>query len=317
MKFADLRREYESEVLGELIFGIVVELAGQICHRYPEAIYNDGLAWDEQSVSDLAQDVALHQLLDGGQIDYIFAEEKSVQSVRRLLTRLIKRALHKRRTVTPVDRLVKRIEKLADTGRIERVPGPVSVYRAVGSIAVWKPLTQQQVYAAVHAAVGVPVLYSRKNVSRETQIFGTPSLERVLEAFFSACPAIADMELRRILEILLTPWVPTILVPFDELFDTVDAPMTETDIAELENNVSSWVDGLSDQECLVFYYRSRELRDDDAAEHLGRSRATVINIRTRVLASASTLLSAMDERLYKEAVLLAQELCAKRLGEQS
>jgi len=316
--FDDLRREYDDFVVGELVFGLVRELARAICRRYPESVYNDGLSWNDETIDDLAQEVVLNHLLDEGQLDYIFTEARSIESVRRLLTRQIKRALHKRRLVTPIDRLLKRVAALAVDGRIERVTGPPVVYRPRGSTAVWLPITPRQENAAVNAASGIPVLYSRLDTNRESQVFTAPSLEKALKAFFSVCPAVTEQELRKIFEKLLTPWTPTNLVPLEESHQTPAQPMMDiTTITELDAAVASWVDGLTVEECAVYYVRSRNLPDAVAAERIGKSRPTVVNIKQRVLKSAGEeLLGDLEPHLHLEAVKLAQEHCAQRLEGQ-
>jgi len=318
MTFDNLRHEYDEFGVGELIFGLVLELAGTICRRYPESTYNGGLTWDDETISDLAQEVVINHLLDEGQLDYIFTEARSVESVRKLLTRQVKRALRKRRPITPIDRLLKRVAALAAGGRIETVAGPATVYRPLGSTAVWQPITSQQEKAAINAASGIPVLYSRLDTNRESQVFTTPSLEKALDAFFSACPALTEQELRQIFEKLLTPWAPTSLVPIEDSYGTPEQPMIDTTtIAELDAAVTTWVDGLTVEECVVYYFRSRDLPDGVAADRIGKSRATVINIKQRVLESAGKqLLADLEPRLHVDAVKIAQEHCARRLGEQ-
>ena len=316
MTFSELRREYEKHRVGETIYGLVLELAGRVSRKYPTQIYNGGLAWDEQSVGDLAQEVVLNHLLEEGQLDYIFAEATTLESVRRLLTRQVKRALHKRRPITVIDRLLKRIDALADKGSIERIAGVITTYRLLGSTAEWRPIDSHQVTAAVNAAIGIPVFYSRLDSSRESQIFTTPALESAVKAFFSVCTVLNEQELRRILEKLLTPWAPTSLVPIEDSFETMDHSVIVTDISELDDAASAWVNALTDEECWVYYYRSRDLPDGAAAERIGKSRATVINIKQRVHEKAKNqLVVDLDPRLHLDAVILAQEHCARRVGE--
>jgi hypothetical protein len=315
MTFIELRREYEKQRVGETIYGLVLELAGRVSRRYPARVYNGGLAWDEQSIGDLTQEVVLNHLLDEGQLDYIFAEATTLESVRRLLTRQVKRALHKRRPITVIDRLLKRIDALADKGSIERIGGAIPTYRLLGSVAEWSPIGSHHETAAVNAAAGIPVLYSRLDSSRESQVFTTPALETAVKAFFSVCPVLNEKELRRILEKLLTPWAPASLVPIEYSLETMDQPVIDIDISELDTAVSAWVKALTDEECWVYYYRSRDLPDSAAAARIGKSRATVINIKQRVLEKASQLLVDLDPRLHLDAVKLAQEHCALRLGE--
>lgn len=316
MTFEDLRAEYENHGIGDLLYGLLLDLAGAICRKYPEAVYNGGLSWDDHSVADLAQEVAVNRLLKEGQLDYIFAEARDVESVRRLLTRQVKRELHRRRQTTPIDRLLARIDGLVADGKLETVQGAIKTYRQIGSSASWVPLTPQQEIEAANAARGIPVLYSRLDSIRESQIYTPPALRQALEAFFSVAPVLTEKELRKILENLLTPWTPTSLIPIENSHEIQDDPMNKTSLADIDEAASNWVSGLTDEECWVYYYRSLDLPDGAAATRIGKSRPTVVNIKQRVLERAGTeLLVDLDPVDHLDAVKLAQEHCARRLGE--
>lgn len=316
MTFDDLRTEYERLGIGERIYGIILGLAGAICRKYPEAVYNEGLAWDEHSVSDLAQDVAVNRLINEGQLDYIFSESRTIESVRRLITRQIKRELHHRRRITPIDRLLVRIEGLVEAGHVELVPGATPTYRSVGSGAIWSPITPLEESLAVAAATGIPILYSNPDATRESQIFTASALRQVLEAFFTVAPSLTEQELRRILEKLLTPWTPANLVRIEDHDEIQDQPMSAVLVLEISETARTWVDGLSDDECWVYYYRSMDLPDARTAARIGKSRSTVINLKKRVLERATAeLLADLDPRHHLDAVRFAQEHCAHRLGE--
>jgi len=316
VRFEELRDEYHETVVGDLINDLVLSLTGSICWRYPEAVYNDGLSWDEHSISELAQDVVVNRLIAEGQVDYIFAEATTTESVRRLLTRQIKRELNHRRDRTPIDRLLERVKTLATAGDPELSHEAFLTYRQVGSAASWTPMTSQQATDAVNAARTIPILYSRTDTSRESQIYTTPALREVLASIFSVVEVLTEKELREIFERLLTPWTPTNLVPIDESDIAQDEPMSESTYVELSEAAHSWVASLSGDECWVYYYRSLDQPDAVAAARIGRSRPTVVNIKQRVLQrAAEDFLSTIDSGLHIEAVRLAQEHCARRLGE--
>jgi hypothetical protein len=314
--FDELRAEYEQRGIGDLIYGLVVDLSGAICRKYPESVYNSGLSWDQHSIADLAQEVVINRLIDEGQLDYIFTEARNTESVRRLITRQVKRELHRRRPATPIDRLLTRIEGLAASGDIEQVPGATPTYRPVGSTASWAPLTPRQETDAANAAAGIPILYSRIDATRESQIYTTPALRQALAAFFTVAPALSELDLRKILERVLTPWTPTSLVPIESSHEIQDDPMIDDSLTDIDEAAGTWVGRLSTEECWVYYLRSLDLPDSAAADRIGKSRTTVINIKQRVLESAGVeLLADLDPRHHLDAVRLAQEHCARRLGE--
>ena len=317
MRFAELRHEYDTEVVGRLIYGIVLELSGRVCRSYRESVYNNGLRWDEQAVEDLAQEVILKELLDAGQLEYIFNSAETTESVRRLVTKYIKRTLTKRRMKTPIDRLITRIAKLAETGDIDRTGESPAIYRPTGSTADWQPLTRQQIVVTADAASHVPVLFTRLDTNRQSQIYTRTTLLQALAAFFSVSAAIAESELRQILEIRLTPWNPAVLVPIEEPSTAGYEPMPDIEIDELGELVRDWIEGLTINECWVFYFTSRGKPNRVAAQHLGfRSRTSVINIRKDVLEGAERLLRDIDPQRHVDALGLAQEFCAQRLSEE-
>jgi hypothetical protein len=181
---------------------------------------------------------------------------------------------------------------------------------------MWAPITPQQEAQAVNAAAGIPILYSRLDATRESQIFTAKALKEAINAFFSVSPALTEQEIRRILERLLTPWTPASLVPIEDNYALEAEPMNTTAIADIDEAASQWVNELSDEECWVYYYRSLDIPDAVTAERIGKSRPTVVNIKQRVLASAgSKLLSEMAPQHHLDAVKCAQEHCARRLGE--
>ncbi len=316
MTLDEFHREHQQCVIGDLIYGLVVDLAGAVCRKYSEEVYNGGLTWDDQSVSDLAQDVVLHRLIDEGQLEYIVAEATTIESVRRLIVRQVKRELQKRRLRTPIDRLLNRIEALAVAGEIESVEGAVPMYRPVGSTATWVPISPQQETEAVNAAASVPVLYSRLDSSRESQVFTARTLKLALEAFFSVAPVLTRQEIRQILEKLLTPWTPAKLVDIEDPHEIPDDPMNSTALSEIDAVAEAWVGELSDDECWVYYLRSRDVPDGVAAAKIGKSRPTVINIKKRVFERAENeFLVKLDPQHHLDAVRFAQEHCARRLGD--
>lgn len=314
MTFTDLRREYENGGM-TLLYELLVGLCRSIAGRYPPAVYNSNLDWSEDAFNDLAQEVAVDRLLDGGQLDYVFKTATELETLRRLLVHQIRLTLRKRRQIGPVDRIMRRVRRLANEGFPIRGEGPEPFYRAEAASPDPLEIAPELQREAVRAASVVPILVSRSNSSRESQIFTKTALREVLAAFFSVCPALYERDLRTLFEELLTPWTRTTIEPYELAVAPADDDVTGLGMIGADEVVSEWVGGLSDDECLVFYLRSRWVPDHVIAERIGRSRATVISIKQRVLAAAGrALLADFDEPAHLEVIRRAQELCAARLG---
>lgn len=314
MSFTELRNEYLSVGIGDHLYGLVRELCASISRRYPIHVYNGGLVWSEETIDDLVQEVVLNHLLREGQLDYIFDYASTIESVRRLLTRQIKRALVKRRVVTPIDRLMARVRRLATDGVLERVERSEPLYHLPGATARFAEVPGGLRTRAVLDASAAPVLYSRVDSVRESQVLSPSALIEVLEAFFGVCPCLSERQLRDLFENLLTPWVPTNLVPIESQNDLAVNGVVEMS-SDIEEMLEAWTGQLSDEECCVFYFRSRDVKDGEIAAKIGKSRPTVINIKKRILESAQDLLDDVDESIHLQIIYRVQELCALRLGE--
>ena len=115
MNYAELREECELDGIGPLFWELLLAVCGRVARRYPPAVYNHGEPWNDESLSDLAQDVALQRLLDEkeNQLEYVLRLATDEDSLARLLAFQIRRVLSHRRALTVVDRLSNRIVKLA------------------------------------------------------------------------------------------------------------------------------------------------------------------------------------------------------------
>jgi predicted XRE-type DNA-binding protein len=284
MSFSKLQAEYSDRLIGEGIYEIVRELSGMIARKYPESIYNDGLSWDGQSIDDICQEVVLNQLLGQKQIHYIFDNATTIESVRRLLTGQIKRALSARRKKTPVDRLLKRISDLSKDGLVEFVDAGVPFYRLSGSQNEYQPLGASQVNSCVRAIAPIPRLDSRLDTGRESMIYTPDRLKTVMETLFRTVSAVTEKDLRSILEVLLTPWAPASLVPVEkesipsghDVEDSIEEEQMATDAQLL-------VISLTHEQRLVLVLKSQNISDALVAAEVGVSRPTVADMKKTVL----------------------------------
>jgi hypothetical protein len=319
MTFSQLHSEYTNQLIGESIYGIVRELSGMIARKYPESIYNDGLAWDSQSVDDICQEVVLNQLLGQKQIHYIFDNATSIESVRRLLTGQIKRALLARRKKSPIDRLLKRISDLSKEGSIEIVEGGISFYRLSGSQNEYQPLNGSQLNACARAIASVPRLDSRLDTGRESMIYTPERLKTVVEALFQIVPAVTEKDLRSILEVLLTPWAPASLVPVEK--ESIPSGHEAEDLIEEEQMVMdarSLANSFTHAQRVILVLKSQNVADAIVATEVGVSRPTVADMKKTVLSRVGVeLITDIPSDRHERAMQYLLEECNLLIAKES
>ena len=301
MTFEDLRREYANDRIGEGIYMIVHDLAFKIGRRYPESIYNGGMSWDNQSFDDLCQEVVTDQLLGQNQIDYIFDQATSTESVRRLLTMQVKRALIARRKKSPIDRLLGRISDLGTAGRLEKAGNhSLQIYRPLGSTAHYTNLSDAQINACASAVSSIPRLASRLDSSRETMIYTREHLETLINTVFTVVPAVSARDFERIFEILLTPWCPAALVPIeDESIPPGQPAQDPIEEQEMIATATKFAENLNHRQRVVLVMKCQQFSDAQIAAELKLSRPTVAELKQTGLDRMKELMHGLPEDLLR------------------
>jgi len=319
MTFSQLHAEYTDQLIGESIYEIIRELCGMIARKYPESIYNGGLSWDGQSIDDICQEVVLNQLLGQKQIHYIFDNATSIESVRRLLTGQIKRALSARRKKSPIDRLLRRISDLSKEGTIEIVEGGIPFYRLSGSQDDYQPLGSSQLNACARAIAFVPRLDSRLDTGRESMIYTPERLKTVVDALFQKVRAVTEKDLRNILEILLTPWAPASLVPVEK--ESIPSGYEAEDSVEEEQMVieaRSLANSFTHAQRVILVLKSQNVADAIVASEVGVSRPTVAEMKKAVLGRVGLeLISDLPTDRHERAMQYLLEECNSLIAEES
>lgn len=311
MTFDDLKQEFDEHLIGPSMYQIVHELSNKIARKYHETIYNGGLSWDSQSIDDLCQEVVLNQLLAQKQIHYIFDNATSIESVRKLLTSQIKRALVARRKATPIDRLLRRISDLAKTGQIELVEGGIPFYRAAETQSRYIPLNASQMNACVRELSQIPRLDSRLDTGRETMIYTPERLKILLNRLFETVPAVSAKEIREILEVLLTPWTPASLIPVEK--ESISSDYVAEDSIEEEQMIAAartLANSLTHKERIILILKSQKIADSVVATAVGLSRPTVADMKAAVLARVGReLILDLSEDRHERAMQYLLEEC--------
>ena len=287
--FGGLRREYEEERIGPLIWALTVELAGLVGRRYRPSEFNQGVPWDDASIEELAQQTATELLIGEGQLDYIFMVADSTEDVRRLLVRNVKRALWRRRSATVVDRLMGRVRQMASQPPFSVQPeqGQRWITR-VDELGVPRTLGDAELGAAAAAAHRVPRLIEREGAVRASMAYAPGALQEVLLAVIDEAGGVFEADLARILRILLAAWLPASLVSV-EGDDVAEGAAGVADASEgierqeMELAVRDLVESMAVEDLTVLVCKAQGQSDSAVAERLGRSRPWVAGRKQAVL----------------------------------
>ena len=318
MTWEELQAEYYESRIGPKIWGLIRELTGSIAKRYPPRVYNDGAPWSDDGVDDLAQQVVLDRLLGEAQLEYLFDQATSIDSWRRLLTLQIRRTLAHRRRKTVVDRLLSRLRGIARTPPFQtRTVGTAIWISREGADSPLVDLPDHQVWQLAGSLHDIPQLMASPRSSHTSMIYTTADLRLLLERVVEQVGVVSERDLARILEILLTSWLPTFLqdperdYPFDQ-------PSPET-VAEATGTISAlrtFADGLSNEERWIVLSKSQGIADREIASRLGRSRPWVAERKQRVLQRLGTeLMSQLDEEHHLPAMEKLLALISESLGD--
>ena len=315
--FEDLQLEFRDELIGSGIYETILELAKLASKRYQLPVYNFGRFWAEGDVVDLGHQVISDQLLSQGQIHRIFATAENLDQLRGLIYHQIKRCLLSRRHKTPIERLTKRIGALLESAEFTKSEhgNEVFFHRETESV-VYREITANEVIACVKAARGIPIIYSRRESSREAIIFSQASLRDFLNRIFDVVPAIKIRDFYLILENLLTPWTPTSLVPFDgELqIDDENSQIGQGDTLTTlaQNLVATW----STQDKLLFISKCQDISDERIAGLLNISRPTVAKNKFKLFDEVRGLSQNNPEYEHGDVLDAVIESCSIEIGEE-
>lgn len=281
----ELRAEYEAVGIGPIILGLVRELAGAVARGYPPGVYNDGAPWSKDRLDDLAQQVVLDRLLAEGQLEYLFDRATSVESWRRLLSFQVRRTLSRRRRKTVVDCLLARIRRLALVSPFRtQVVGRTVWVSYEGFRAPLLDLQDSRIAEAANAARGIPQLTARERSTRASMVYTTPDLRMLLERVLEEVGAVNERDLARILEVLLTSHVRTLLQDPEGDYPSDDpSPDVVVEDTEMRSAVQTFVDDLSQAERWILLGKSQSIADREIAARLGRSRPWIAQQKHRVL----------------------------------
>jgi hypothetical protein len=326
VSYDDLVAEFEGpERIGPAIWGLLVEVTGRVCRRYPPRVYADDSQWNRASIEDLAQTVALERLLGESQLDYIFMRSsadpaRGLATVEGLLAVQIQRTLAHRRAPSVVDRLVRRIKLLLQD------PSEGVRSREIGADTwIWglsepapATLSPSDRSRGVHRIADIPKIPSNPLGERESKVYGAPQLADVVRRLCDEYGGLYLSDLRRILEELLTAWLPEILYDTEDDSFAVDSLPSEVEVTEMTTELRGLLDVLSNSQLAVMIGKSNGVSDTQLAAELGCSRPTVIKYRREYAEVVGRfLIDEIPDHRHALAMELLLELAMEREGGQS
>ena len=287
MSLSDLRAEYDSVKIGPRIWELVLELTRAVSRRYPTTVYNNGELWSDESVADLAQEVVLERLLGEGQLKYLFDQATDLESWRRLLTLQVRRTLAHRRQATVLDTLLSRVRRLGREPplRLENFGSKVWI-SSEDSEAEFVDLAPSTVARLAGSVRHIPQMVADQRASRASMVYRTSDLQALLGLVLEDVGAVSERDLARILELLLTSWLPTFLQDDEQLLDRdseLGGPVELLESSEMRSVIETFAASLSEAEQQILLSKSQGVPDAEIAGSLGRSRPWVAQRKQLVL----------------------------------
>lgn len=311
--FSELRREYEAEIIGSMIWDLLLELTKSVARRYPPDIYNWGESWGAGSYEDLAQDVAEGSLLAENQIHYIFDIAQGLEDVRRLLVRQVKRALYRRRRTTVVDQLMARVRRIAAElpFTIQEV-GSQRWVTLADDPRPFRDLSDAELRAAVGVAHGVPRLIASPRAERASMVYTTPALRELLDLVLGELGGLSERDMARIFGNLLTAWLPSSLGDGEGTEPlAAEAPGTADEslaASELGDMIRMFTTSLDNVDATILLGKMQGASDAALAQRLDRSRPWVADRKKALLVRLTDdLMSEVEENLRDEAAQFLME----------
>lgn len=310
MTFEAIRVEYEQVGIGPLLWELLVDVGGRVARRYPPALYNHGESWTEEAHRDLALEVATERLLGEGQLEYVFAladesrAEKRYDALAGLLGFQVKRVLSHRRRITVVDRLHARVLALVRSDEFTTTAtGGDTVISRTESDTGARPLSEEDIRRGSALIGDIPRIPSRPNAERESKVYTTANLEELVTRLVDAFGSVLLSDVRRILELTLTAWVPALLVTDEEDSASTTSPELEIERTRMNALIDSLASSIDPVARQVLAGKSQGISDGALAERLGRSRPWVADRKVEVLQRVQDeLIADLPELLHDEAV---------------
>lgn len=295
----DLRAEFRDVVIGPLWLAEVERATRRVAPKYPPASYTETGEWNELALENLVQEVTLTQLLDGGQLAYILDTANDLSSARALMAHIVRRTLARTRQRTIIDNLLDRANELS--------PLP-SAHEGAGADAT-------RIYDAATAVSRLPRIRII-NSGRAPTVFSSETLGEALQLVEATLGRAAVRgEFSRILELVLTDYLPSRLVQVEGGVDEPDYALTPEEQITVADTLTR-VMALAPEALSILALKIDDHSDTVVANHLGISRPTAAKRFREASALVQAAIATLDTRLQDEILSrLAERLLSDHLPE--
>ena len=276
MSLENLRAENLACTIGDAIHDRIARLVEQQLRRRDPTIYARGSHDYRDALDDVVQDFILEILLNRGQLAYFLDTATTIDDFDALANRQIRRYLAQTRERTIVDNLIGRATAVLKDDELVTVSGaagsPSFLLESVGATRSADREVALQLAAAV-AKESVPRVFSNPD-DRLPKVYTDESLVTLLRVFLreAACE-VHKTDLQRLFEVLLTPWLATVL-GLDEAENPLLEALTPGEQVMVEETAVRITANWSEEDVLVFRYKLSNTRDDLLARRIGVSRPT-------------------------------------------
>lgn len=282
MSLDRLRREYQAEGIGPLIYAEVVAIVRSAVGRYDPVVYGRAASWDRGAIDDLVQEVVVGRLLGEGQLDYVFLQAQDLDHLRALLVLQVRRTLLRTRTRTVVDNLLDRAKLLAQDSPFEfRVaPGSRWAFRLGG--APDQDVSGRSFLGEAARAVQPFPRVPHMSGERAPIVYTNETLTLVMRTVAQVAGGwVSVKDLDEILRNVLTPWIPSVLeqAEGDHQSDSKPSPADELLARHASDRI---VDALDEDRRTILRMKLIDASDAEVAVALGISRPTVANRKHEV-----------------------------------
>ena len=205
-----LRKEFADQGIGPALIAEVRRSARRTAPRYVATKYSAIGNWTH-GLDDLVQDVISDALLRDGQAEYMLQVSSTLEDLRTLLNRQTRRVLARHRRRTVIDTVLGRARPIlaAPPFAVEDRHGKPA-YRLADRPVELRAAKLPELSSAADAIRDIPTVPQRGN--RASMVYRTDDLAELLHRISSSLPCVFTIrELDRILEFVLTPFLPSVL----------------------------------------------------------------------------------------------------------
>jgi hypothetical protein len=302
MTWTELQHEYERERIGVGILELVTKVVGKVVREgYDPQIYGRVVRW-EDGIEDVVQEVVVRLLLDEGQLDYIMAVSRDEGDFQRLLQWQIRRFLARRRQRTIIDNLLDRSKPiLAEEPFVSGGPDKDRRYHLQHKTAETREATEEEIRKAAIAVSAVAWIRPGRG-DRAPVVYTEENLRAVLVTAATNLPCeFGIRELDRIFRIVLTDWLPGVLIS-SEGVPYEASRLTAEEMVVANDTAGRILKRLSESQGKLLAFKLASVSDGDIAKAFGMSRPTLAERKQLVYGIVRSELEGLSSPMQDAAV---------------